>query len=162
VKNEDLKELLTSLSGTPAGVARLVRDLRFESIVVRPSRDEFSILENVCHLRDIEIEGYAVRIRRILTEDEPVLADVDGTKLAIEREYNRQDLKQSLTEFTSARNQNFAILNEVAASAFDRSGTMEGVGTISLERLLEMMLDHDQSHLEDIERTLHRLPKISR
>ena len=159
MKDRDLKELLGALAGTPVDVGKLVSDLPIKSIVVRPSPDEFSILENVCHLRDIEIEGYAVRISRILAEDEPVLADVDGTKLSIERDYNRQDLKHALVEFTSARNQNLAIVYEVPLGELERSGTMEGVGKITLERLLEMMLEHDQSHLEDIERIL-RLPKL--
>jgi hypothetical protein len=148
--DQDLRDLLACLSETPTAVAQLVNDLPVTSLVVRPSPDEFSVLENVCHLRDVEIDGYAVRIRRILAEDEPHLADVDGTRLAIERDYNKQDINEALSSFNSARNKNLTILKKTSETDLSRSGTMEGVGRISLERLLEMMCEHDESHLEDL------------
>ena len=40
------------------------------------------MLEHVCHLRDIEVEGYAPRLKRILSEDGPFLPDIDGRRLA--------------------------------------------------------------------------------
>jgi hypothetical protein len=154
--DQDLKDLLSTLSQTPTAVAQLVNDLPVSSLVFRPSPDEFSVLENVCHLRDIEIEGYSVRIKRIPAEDEPHLADVDGTRLAIERDYNRQDLNEALTSFDSARNQNLTILKTTSEADLDRNGTMEGIGRITLLRLLEMMCEHDESHVEDLQRTIRR------
>jgi len=35
--------------------------------------EPFCAIEHVCHLRDIERDGYHVRIRRLLTEDNPSL-----------------------------------------------------------------------------------------
>ena len=150
--NEDVKELLTTLSTTPIEVANLVNDLPLRSLIVRPSPDEFSLLENVCHLRDIEIEGYTVRIRRILDENEPQLADVDGAQLAIERDYNRQDLTEALALFKSARQLNLAIVSETSAEQFERTGILEGLGKITLLKLLEMMAEHDGGHLDEIRR----------
>jgi len=48
----------------------------------KPSLEEFSLLEYVCHLRDLELEGYRVRIERMLREDRPLLPDFDGAKAA--------------------------------------------------------------------------------
>lgn len=153
---DDLKELLTTLSNTPNEVASLVKDVPLQSLIVRPSPHEFSLLENVCHLRDIEIEGYTVRIRRILNEDEPQLADVDGARLAIERDYNRENLNEALAAFTAARQQNLSILNETEGQ-FERTGVMEGLGKITLRKLLEMMTEHDGGHLDEISRNVRLL-----
>jgi len=149
---EDIQELLTTLSNTPIEVAALVKDLPLSSLVVRASPHEFSLLENVCHLRDIEIEGYTVRIMRILDEEEPQLADVDGARLAIERDYNRENLKEALASFKSARQLNLAILTKTSEEKFERTGIMEGLGKITLLKLLEMMIEHDGSHLDEISR----------
>ncbi len=40
----------------------------------------FSPVEHCWHLADLEREGYAVRIRRLLEEDNPGLPDFDGTR----------------------------------------------------------------------------------
>jgi hypothetical protein len=113
----------------------LLENIPANSIAIRPSPDEFRC-SNVCHLRDIEIEGNRVRIQRILAEDRPMLSDVDGARLAIERDYNRQSLNEALEAFTSARRQNVAVLRETAADDFEREGDMEGLGRITLRKLL--------------------------
>src|SRR5260370_33437178 len=76
----------------------------------RNSRAEFSALENICHLRDIEVEGYTVRVNKILTENDPVLTDIDGGRLAIDRAYNNKNIDEALEAFALARRQNIAVL----------------------------------------------------
>jgi hypothetical protein len=49
--------------------------------------DGFSPIEQCWHLADLEREGYAVRIRWLLTELEPALPDFDGERVAQERNY---------------------------------------------------------------------------
>lgn len=158
--NEDLQELLVQLASAPSALSNLVKSLTIESLVLKPCRDEFSALENVCHLRDIEQEAYAVRIKRILEEDDPHLVDVDGTRLAIERDYNRESLEPALNAFAVARQQNLAMLRQTPAEQFVRTGVMEGLGQITLYKLVEIMNEHDTAHLEEIERC-RRLFKLS-
>src|SRR5713226_2884528 len=49
--------------------------------------EPFTPIEQVCHVKDIEIDGYHVRFRRTLEESNPVLASLDGELLATERSY---------------------------------------------------------------------------
>jgi len=150
MNDKAINELVATLAQTPVEVTRLIEHIPTESIAIRLSPHEFSALENVCHLRDIEIEGYCVRIQRILAEDHPMLSDVDGARLAIERDYNRQSVNEALEAFTSARRQNVAVLSETAAADFEREGDMEGLGRITLRKLLEMMCEHDEGHVDDL------------
>jgi hypothetical protein len=150
---KDVENLLATLERTPVEIARLVNDLPPSQLVVRPTPDEFSVLENVSHLRDLEIEGYAVRIQRLLAEDGPALADFDGARVAMERDYNKNNPREALAEFTSARRRNLALLENASTEQFERKGLLEGVGEISLARLLEMMLEHDEGHLDDLRRS---------
>ena len=147
-----VQALLDSLARTPSEVSRLVNVVPQEHWRRRPTPEEFSVIENVCHLRDIEVDGYAQRINRILNEVDPTLADVDGARLAIERDYNRQELAPALEAFCKTRERNVALLRTLAASDFDRQASLEGVGEISLRKLVVMMNEHDEGHLEELGR----------
>jgi len=157
MRDEQLQELLDQLHSTPAQVAETVDGLPLNAITIRPDSGDFSLLENVCHLRDIEVEGYSVRIRRILSEDNPKLADINGGKLAAERDYNNQNLSAALSAFTEARWQNLSVLKELSDEQFERTGELEGSGQVMLNRLLELMCDHDSDHVDEMRIARRRL-----
>ena len=148
---EELTELLSILAATPANIQSLVENISDEQLRRRSSDGEFSCVENVCHLRDIEAEGYTTRINRILKEDRPFLPDIDGGRLAIEREYNKQDVHEALRGFARARTENTHALTDLGPEELRREGQLEGVGTVKLGDLLVMMRDHDAGHLKDIQ-----------
>ncbi|HSS20605.1 MAG TPA: DinB family protein [Pyrinomonadaceae bacterium] len=143
-------ELLAFLSATPAKIARLLSGLADEELRTRTSPELFSTLENVCHLRDLELQGYSKRIDRILKETEPALADFDGARVAAEGNYNREVLSEALEAFQSARNENVQKLRGLTDAELLRVGLLEGVGRITLPMLAEMMREHDEGHLEDL------------
>jgi len=157
----DKQQLLTYLSRTTQLLSESIAGLPQWTLVIRPSPDEFSVVENICHLRDIEVEGYTVRIRRLLREDNPKLADIDGAKLAAERDYNQQDLHDALADFTRARNENLNTLRNASEDEFDREGELEGVGRMNLGQLMQMMWEHDEGHLDELKTTRTRLLKAN-
>ncbi len=62
--------LLEILDETPGKLARLTEGLSTAELRWKNSEDEFSTLENFCHLKDLELDGYTRRINQILTESE--------------------------------------------------------------------------------------------
>ena len=152
MSSEELNELLSILAATPANIQRLLDNISDEQLRRQNADGGFSFVENVCHLRDIETEGYTMRIIRILKEDRPLLADIDGGRLAVEREYNKQDVHEALRAFARARTESARALAGLRPEELSREGSLEGVGSIKLEDLLVMMRDHDAGHLKDIER----------
>jgi DinB family protein len=146
----EVQLLLDVLAQTPSEVARLVNAVPKDHWRTRPTPEEFSVVENVCHLRDIEVEGYTDRIGRILKQINPTLPDVDGARLAIERDYNSQELGPALETFRQTREQNVELLRKLAAIDLERKASLEGVGEITLSRLIEMMNEHDEGHLEEL------------
>jgi len=148
----DVQSLLDVLARTPSEVAGLVNAVPKEHRRTRPTPEEFSVVENVCHLRDIEVDGYAQRITRILNETNPTLADVDGARLAIERDYNNQELAPALETFRQTRERNVGLLRNLAAGDFDRQASLQGVGEITLRKLIVMMNEHDEGHLDELGR----------
>jgi len=159
VTPEDLRATLDFLRRTPDQVTELTAGLDQADCAWKPAEKEFSVLENVCHLRDLEREGYLVRVRRILTEDNPSLPDVDGDRLAIARRYNDGDLDAAVRGFRSARLETLGLLDALTPGKLSRSGTLEKVGPITLARVLAMQREHDAGHLRDIGALLPRLPR---
>jgi hypothetical protein len=116
----------------------------------QPAPGAFSLHEHVWHLRDIEVLGYARRLRALAREDGPFLPDLDGTRLARERRYLELPLEQGLAELRAARSENVAFVRSLSHAALGRRGEMEGTGCLTLAALIEMWTGHDAGHADEI------------
>lgn len=165
-----LEDALASHAAMPDALRLRLVGLTEAELRFKPGTETFSVLENICHLRDIEVEGYARRLRSLLQEENPLLPDLDGSALARERRYNSQPLQPALDAFTASRRASLAILANVTPAQLERRGTFENVGVVSLTRLLELWVEHDQGHLKELDELLSILreprtglkPKASR
>lgn len=156
---DDFISLLEFLSSTAARISELVEGLSDSELLWRNTGSEFSAVENICHLRDLELRGYLPRIARMLDETVPVLADFDGARVAAASNYNREQPNAAFRAFLLTRQQNIAKLRSLTAEQLRREGTLEGVGKITLKRLAEMMREHDEGHLEDLRVLRQQLEK---
>lgn len=135
------------LEQTPERVRSLIAWQSEEALSFKPEPDEFSLRENVLHLRDIDVEGYEGRIVRILSERDPILTDVDGGKLARQRNYNAQPVAPALEAFAASRARSIDRLRAIVPADLERTGEMEGIGRVTLRELLERWAQHDSEHL---------------
>lgn len=147
---EEIQALTGTLAETPARLRQLVGDLSESDARWKPAAQEFSALEQVCHLNDLEREGYAVRIQKLIHEEQPLLPDFDGGKIAAERDYNQRQLAAMLAAFSDSRESNLHAIRPLSAGELQRGGTLEGVGPITLLTLLVKMREHDDGHLQDL------------
>ena len=146
----EFQALSEYLAEMPAVIKELARGLSQEELKRKPSDNEFSFQENVCHLRDIEKEGYTVRIEKLLNEHEPVLPDINGAKLAQERDYNSQDFEAALDELTKLREKNISVLSSLLPEKLSLRGMFEGLGVVTLKDVAAMMREHDEDHLAEL------------
>jgi hypothetical protein len=146
----DFTALLAFLDETPKQLASFTAGLTSDELRFQTSPDEFSLLENICHLRDLELQGYTPRIVRILAESDPSLADFDGARVAAESNYQNEQPQVALRTFQMARKANVDRLRSMSPEKLARGGTLEGVGRITLRQLAEKMREHDEGHLDDL------------
>ena len=141
---------LSILAAMPADFAALAASIPAINWQRGAANGNFSVHQHVCHLRDIEIEGYRMRIERMLSEAMPTLADLDGAKLARERNYHRQDARTAQAAWAAVRADLVRRLAGLTQAERQRTGVMEGVGEITVDGLIEMMLGHDREHRDDL------------
>jgi hypothetical protein len=147
----DFAEQLAFLAGTPKRVASLVQGLDRDKQRVRGPGDTFSAVEQVCHLRDIEQEGYLWRAHLMLKEDDPLLEDINGGQLAVERDYQSQNLAMALLAFDTARHETLHLLKNASAAELERHGHFGAANEITVAGLAHMMREHDLEHLAELE-----------
>jgi len=145
----EYKEMVRSLEDTPRRIKQLVSELGESRVRERSGDNAWSAVEHICHLRDIEQEGYAVRITKLLTEDQPLLEDIDGDRLAIERAYINQDFNAALDAFINVRAINVGAIRELSADQLSKSGMFDN-SPISLLDLLKKMREHDEEHIHQL------------
>ena len=125
-----------------------------------PGCGAFALVEHVCHLHDIEIEGYGVRLRRTLAADRPSLPDLDGDLLAQERRYLEQDHAPAVRALLAARRRNVEKLRGLGPAELERELDLDGVGRLRLGDLVLRWRTHDIGHRIEMERLRSELRQI--
>ena len=148
---EDFGGKVATLGAMPAKLKDIVARIGEQAWRSKPVSGGFSLLEHVCHLRDIDSDGYRVRLERMLAEQCPALPDIDGGTLARERNYQGQDLSAALTAFAATRLGIVARLAKLSRDERQRTGLMAGTQEITIEGLVEAMVAHDSEHLDQLD-----------
>jgi hypothetical protein len=121
--------------------------------------EPFTAIEQICHVRDIEIEGYQDRFRRTLAEDSPFLPSIDSEPIAKERNYGAADPAQIFASFRIARAETIALLRSLDPASFERPAEFEGYGPVTLRGLVHFLCSHDQQHLSGLQWLLGKIAR---
>lgn len=151
-----LADSVAILANTPMFLAEAMAQVPAQRWARQPAPGQFSLVEHACHLRDLEREGYLVRLRRMLAEREPALEGFDGTAVAAQRDYMAQDARIAAQEFAAARRELTGLLAPLTQADLDRRGTFAGE-PVTLAAVIEMMVEHDREHRAEIEALLDRV-----
>ena len=119
--------------------------------------EPFTAIEQVCHVRDIEVEGYHVRLRRTLDEEQPVLVSIDSEAVAKQRGYGSADTDVVFAAFRAARAQTVALVQGLTPVQLARTATFEGYGPLTLRSLVHDLCSHDQQHLAGLQWLLGKI-----
>jgi hypothetical protein len=118
--------------------------------------EPFTPIEQVCHVKDIEIDGYHERFRRMLEESNPLLDSLDGEALARERSYSTANTAEILAQFRNGRAKTIELIAKLKPEQLARVGEFEG-HRITLRGLVHNLCSHDQQHLAGIQWLLGKM-----
>ena len=109
---------------------------------------EWTARQIIHHVADAElVEG--VRLRRILSEDNPVLPWIDEQEQARRLHYDRS-VETSVSAFAGVVFANAALLDRLLDEEWLRCGQHSVVGTYSVEDWLRKMSQHAHDHLAQL------------
>jgi len=119
--------------------------------------EPLSALEQLCHVRDIEIDGYQARITRAVEEDNPCLPSIDTDALRTERAYVEADSVEVLESFRAARKRTLSILEGLTPEQWKRPAQFEGYGPTTVLGLVHYLSSHDEQHLAGLQWLMGKL-----
>ena len=140
--------LTAFLQATPALIHQLARTLLAEEWVNRPLSGEWSFLEILCHLRDVDAEVNLARLETVLGAEKAFLAAQMTDQWADERQYQQQNGADALRDFFTARARLVEKLKTLAPTDWERSARHSIFGPTNLRELVSFMVDHDRLHLQ--------------
>ncbi|MBX7184572.1 MAG: DinB family protein [Vicinamibacteria bacterium] len=144
--------LLHIVAETPARLKQALKGVPKKLLLWPPGPGKWSILEIVAHMRDMERDAYLTRYRRILSEDNPTLPDLDGDLIAIRDDYRGMKLSELLRDWLKTRKECLKLLKSVKGARWERSGVHETAGPLSMDDLLRRhAMGNDEAHLGQIE-----------
>jgi len=152
-----IRQTLRALQDFPASLRAFLSDVPTAALDWRPDSWEgvpseaLTVRQQICHVRDIEIDGYHLRFDRLLHETAPLLASLDTDGLVLGRRYDEDDIESALRTFETARRQTIERLAAVTPADLARAGTFEGYGPVSVQGLVHYLCSHDQQHLAGIQ-----------
>lgn len=138
-------EVVKALEGFPA-----------ESLGEHPIPGKWSAREIVHHLGDSESTS-AIRLRKLLVEDNPTIEGYDQDQFATKLRYNDRDMQPALEAFRSSRETTAQLLSLMTEDDWKRAGVHTESGPYSAEKWLMIYADHAHGHASQIERLKNAL-----
>lgn len=117
---------------------------------------KWSAAEIVHHLADSEMTS-AIRLRRLLVEDNPVIQGYDQDLFATRLRYNERDVEPALEAFRAARSTTAQLLEGMTEEDWRREGTHTESGRYTAEDWLRIYAPHAHGHADQIRRLRDKL-----
>jgi hypothetical protein len=146
---DERAELVRLYRQGPAAVRAALEGITSEELD-RSSGDEWSPRQVVHHLADSEMTS-AIRIRKLLAEENPVIYGYDEKSFARRFTLDRP-IESSLLAFEAARETTAEILERLADDDWSRTGWHTESGPYGVETWLRIYAEHGHDHAEQIRR----------
>jgi hypothetical protein len=92
-----------------------------------------------------------MRLRHVIAEDNPPLANFNGDAWAEKLDYARRKISQPLETCRRLRTENFELLKGLPEETFSRIGTHSKDGVLTLRQLVEGGAMHLEEHVREIQ-----------
>jgi hypothetical protein len=112
--------------------------------------DAWTARQVVHHLADSEAMAY-IRLRRLIAEDEPVIAGYDEPEWARRLHYDRP-IASSVAVLAAVRAASLDLVERLTDAEWSRSGTHSDSGAYAVDDWLRIYANHSHEHADQIRR----------
>jgi hypothetical protein len=146
-----VEEALILISELPSRLDEALAAIPDAARRLRPSSGGWSVVEYVCHLRDVFVV-YTIRLHRARTEDRPVLEPMLNDLRARRFRYNERNVSAILEELRAASTGFQAEVERVSGDDFERLVWRQPDERRTARWLIRQAAHEGVHHLEDIRR----------
>jgi len=134
-------ELLDDLSHTTTRIQEMTQP--FGDGLPAGTADDWGPAQIVKHMVDVELL-YRGRIQRMLTQDTPY---IKAWEPSVGPEGIATELRPQLEALANERGETISLLMNLPLKGWEKTGIHEEAGEISVEEIVERLVDHDSEHL---------------
>ena len=132
-----------------AAIVEAIADIGQDNLDRRPADGGWTPREVVHHTADSEMTS-AIRLRRLIAEENPLIVAYDGDEFALRLHYADRPIEPALAAIASARATTVQILDSLTDAEWARTGTHSEAGAYGVERWLEIYAVHCHDHADKI------------
>lgn len=125
---------------------RNIAEADSRALAARPGEDEWSAAWVMHHLADSEAVN-GDRLRRMLTESEPLLRSFDALDWTRELHYDQRDPRASVALVVAMREANVALLTTLSPAQWERTGVHESAGRMTVANWMASQTTHLHEHV---------------
>jgi len=152
----ELKEHIAAADRSPKQIAAAVSGLPERILRYKPAPDQWSILEILGHLADVEIV-YAYRFRQMLADKKPVIAPMDADDWATSLGYGEESPAELVAAYGLNRHRTLQLLRRLKPGDLAKSAYHpEYQRDVTVAEYVEKIATHGANHLAQIERLKKR------
>ena len=122
---------------------------------VRPADGGWTAREVAHHVADSEMTA-AIRLRRLIAEENPEIVGYDGDEFARRLSYARRPVSGALAAISAVRDVTAEILDRLTEEEWARTGTHSESGAYGVLTWLEIYAAHCHDHADQITAALGR------
>jgi hypothetical protein len=148
---EERQQMIAQYKKGHEEVVRSLKDFPQHSLTAHPIEGKWSAAEIVHHLADSETTS-ALRLRRLLVEDHPLIQGYDQDAYAARLNYNNRDIAPALEAFRCARATTAQLFDFMEDKDWRREGTHSESGAYTADDWLRIYADHAHNHAAQIRR----------
>lgn len=148
---DERERLIAQYAAGYEEVSRSLEGLTREQLTAHPVQGKWSACEIVHHLADSEMTS-ALRLRRLLVEENPVIQGYDQEDFAARLRYNERDIEPALEALRSARATTVQLLSAMTEEDWARAGTHTESGPYTTLDWLTIYAAHAHNHAAQITR----------
>lgn len=149
--NDILETARSVLKTTPLRWENLTKSVPTELLNLPPASKEWSALDCLQHLVDVERSVFPVRIQALLDGEDFPAFDPDSQGTLSQGKKSRQELAE---EFASLRADNLELFDKLSPSDLTRQARHAELGLVTMSELLHEWAAHDLMHTVQAERAL--------
>lgn len=148
---QERQDLIAQYKAGYDEVSRNLAGFPTESLTTNAIPGKWSAAEIIHHLADSETTS-ALRLRRLLVEDHPLIQGYDQDQYAAKLNYNQREIGPALEAFRAARATTAQLIDLMTEEDWQREGTHSESGSYTTEDWLRIYAAHAHNHAAQIGR----------